>query len=61
VQGSEDVDVPYTVAEAYADAAAKSGDAVGLTLLEGTGHFPLIAPSADACAVVAEVITQLAS
>jgi acetyl esterase/lipase len=60
VQGREDVDVPYTVAEAYADAAAKAGEVVGLTLLEGIGHFPLIDPAADACAVVAEEIAQLA-
>ena len=33
---------------------------VGLTLLEDAGHFPLIDPAADACAVVAEKIAQLA-
>ncbi|SDK50375.1 alpha/beta hydrolase family protein [Streptomyces indicus] len=60
VQGREDADVPYPVAEAYADAAAKSGEVVGLTLLEDIGHFPLIDPAADACAVVAEEIAQLA-
>ncbi|MFH9723730.1 alpha/beta hydrolase [Streptomyces sp. NPDC017254] len=60
VQGREDVDVPYTVADAYADAAAKAGETVGLTLLEEVGHFPLIDPAADACAVVAEEIAQLA-
>ncbi|MFE7512072.1 alpha/beta hydrolase [Streptomyces sp. NPDC057540] len=60
VQGREDVVVPYAVAEAYAEAAAKAGEEVGLTLLEGIGHFPLIDPAADACAVVAEEIAQLA-
>ncbi|MEW2163511.1 alpha/beta hydrolase [Streptomyces sp. NPDC007084] len=60
VQGREDVVVPEAVAEAYADAAAKAGEVVGLTLLEGVGHFPLIDPAADACAVVAEEIAQLA-
>ncbi|WP_199548296.1 S9 family peptidase [Streptomyces sp. N35] len=60
VQGRDDADVPYTVAEAYADAAAKAGEVVGLTLLEGVGHFPPIDPAADACAVVAEEIAQLA-
>ncbi|WP_328872806.1 alpha/beta hydrolase [Streptomyces sp. NBC_00287] len=60
VQGRTDVDVPQTVAEAYADAAAKAGEVVGLTLLEDVGHFPLIDPAADACAVVAEEIAQLA-
>jgi len=60
VQGRTDVDVPQAVAEAYADAAAKAGEVVGLTLLEDVGHFPLIDPAADACAVVAEEIAQLA-
>ncbi|MFF0475027.1 alpha/beta hydrolase family protein [Streptomyces sp. NPDC004284] len=60
VQGREDIVVPYAVAEAYAEAASKAGEEVGLTLLEGVGHFPLIDPSADACAVVAEEIAQLA-
>ncbi|MEV7567093.1 alpha/beta hydrolase [Streptomyces tanashiensis] len=60
VQGREDTDVPFEVAEAYAEAAAKAGEEVGLTLLEGIGHFPLIDPAADACAVVAEEIAQLA-
>ncbi|MGW6968509.1 alpha/beta hydrolase [Streptomyces zaomyceticus] len=59
VQGREDVDVPYTVADAYAEAAAKAGETVGLTLLEEVGHFPPIDPAADACAVVAEEIAQL--
>ncbi|MFI1227343.1 MULTISPECIES: alpha/beta hydrolase family protein [unclassified Streptomyces] len=60
VQGVEDIVVPQAVSEAYVDAAAKSGETVGLTLLGGVGHFPLIDPAADACAVVAEEITQLA-
>jgi pimeloyl-ACP methyl ester carboxylesterase len=60
VQGRTDVVVPQAVAESYADAAAKAGEMVGLTLLEEVGHFPLIDPSADACAVVAEEIAQLA-
>ncbi|MFF3325699.1 alpha/beta hydrolase [Streptomyces sp. NPDC002889] len=60
VQGRDDIVVPYPVAEAYVDAAAKAGETVGLTLLEDVGHFPLIDPAADACAVVAEEIAQLA-
>ncbi|MET7697098.1 alpha/beta hydrolase [Streptomyces sp. NPDC005485] len=60
VQGRTDIVVPEAVAEAYADAAAKSGEVIGLTLLEDVGHFPLIDPAADACAVVAEEIAQLA-
>ncbi|MEV8594541.1 alpha/beta hydrolase [Streptomyces sp. NPDC052012] len=60
VQGRCDLDVPQAVAESYADAAAKAGEVVGVTLLEDVGHFPLIDPAADACAVVAEEIAQLA-
>ncbi|WNM29109.1 alpha/beta hydrolase [Streptomyces sp. Li-HN-5-11] len=60
VQGRADVVVPQAVAESYAEAAAKAGEVVGLTLLEEVGHFPLIDPAADACAVVAEEIAQLA-
>ncbi|WP_228978089.1 alpha/beta hydrolase [Streptomyces sp. DH12] len=60
VQGREDTVVPLTVAEAYADAAERAGEPVGLTVLDGVGHFPLIDPAADACAVVAEEIAQLA-
>ncbi|MFI8438370.1 alpha/beta hydrolase family protein [Streptomyces sp. NPDC079020] len=60
VQGTDDLTVPQAVSEAFVDAAAKAGEMVGLTLLEGVGHFPLIDPSADACAVVAEELAQLA-
>ncbi|MEU0577771.1 alpha/beta hydrolase [Streptomyces griseoincarnatus] len=60
VQGRADIEVPHAVAESYADAAAKAGEVVGVTLLPDVGHFPLIDPAADACAVVAEEIAQLA-
>ncbi|GED85749.1 alpha/beta hydrolase [Streptomyces sp. 6-11-2] len=60
VQGRDDLVVPQVVAESYTEAAAKAGEVVGLTLLEEVGHFPLIDPAADACAVVAEEIAQLA-
>ncbi|WP_327362087.1 MULTISPECIES: alpha/beta hydrolase family protein [unclassified Streptomyces] len=60
VHGREDIVVPPEVAESYVAAAAKAGETVGLTLLDGVGHFPLIDPAADACAVVAEEISQLA-
>ncbi|MGW0366496.1 alpha/beta hydrolase family protein [Streptomyces sp. NPDC002990] len=60
VHGREDIVVPARVSEAYVAAAAQAGETVGLTLLDGVGHFPLIDPAADACAVVAEEISQLA-
>lgn len=60
VQGCADIVVPQPVAEAFVAAAATAGETVGLTLLDEVGHFPLIDPSADACAVVAEELEQLA-
>ncbi|MFF2849557.1 alpha/beta hydrolase family protein [Streptomyces sp. NPDC058001] len=60
VQGRTDTEVPHAVAESYAEAAARAGEVVGLTLLEDVGHYALIDPTADACAVVAEEIAQLA-
>lgn len=60
VQGRSDIVVPEAVSEAYVAAAAHAGETVGLTLLDGVGHFPLIDPAADACAVVSEEISQLA-
>ncbi|MER5768680.1 alpha/beta hydrolase family protein [Streptomyces sp. NPDC001985] len=60
VQGKADITVPYALAESFVEAAGRAGETVGLTLLEGVGHFPLIDPAVDACAVVAEEIAQLA-
>lgn len=60
VHGREDITVPSAVSDAFVAAAAGAGEMVGLTLLDGVGHFPLIDPAADACAVVAEELAQLA-
>ncbi|WP_330174497.1 alpha/beta hydrolase [Streptomyces sp. NBC_01498] len=60
VHGRNDIVVPGAVSEAYVDAAARAGEMVGLTLLEDVGHFPPVDPGADACAVVAEELAQLA-
>lgn len=60
VHGREDITVPSAVPDAFVAAAAGAGEMVGLTLLDGVGHFPLIDPAADACAVVAEELAQLA-
>ncbi|MGW3241867.1 alpha/beta hydrolase family protein [Streptomyces sp. NPDC001070] len=60
VHGDADDVVPPQVAEAFAAASAKAGEEIQLTLLEGVGHFPVIDPAADAAAVVAEEIAQLA-
>ncbi|WP_405778454.1 alpha/beta hydrolase family protein [Streptomyces sp. NBC_00859] len=60
VQGRDDTTVPPQLTDAYADAAAKEGELVGVTLLDGVGHFAPIDPVADACAVVVAEIEQLA-
>ncbi|MCF3962191.1 alpha/beta hydrolase family protein, partial [Streptomyces fuscigenes] len=60
VQGRDDTTVPYGIAESFVAAASRAGETVGLTLLEDVGHFPPLDPAADACAVVAEEIAQLA-
>ncbi|MEV0146876.1 MULTISPECIES: alpha/beta hydrolase [unclassified Nonomuraea] len=59
VHGRADIVVPVEVTGAYVRAAAGAGDAVRLRLIEDAGHFPLIDPAADACAVVAEEVTRL--
>lgn len=41
-------------------ATAEAGEEAQLTLLADVGHFPVIDPDADAAAVVAEEIAQLA-
>lgn len=60
VQGRDDIVVPQAVAEAYVEAAARAGEMVGVTLLEEVGHYAPVDPGADACAVVAEELAQLA-
>lgn len=60
VHGLLDATVPTRVTDAYADAAAGEGELVGVTLLDGVGHFALLDPAADACAVVVAEIEQLA-
>ncbi|MDR8410103.1 alpha/beta hydrolase [Nonomuraea sp. 3-1Str] len=59
VHGRADIVVPVEVAGAYVRAAARAGEAVRLRLVEDAGHFPLIDPAAEACAVVAEEVTRL--
>ncbi len=44
VQGADDITVPQAVTEAFVDAAAKAGEMVGLTLLDGGGALPADRP-----------------
>ncbi|NUW38822.1 alpha/beta hydrolase family protein [Nonomuraea rhodomycinica] len=59
VHGRDDVVVPVEVSASYARSAAAAGRPVRLTLVADAGHFPLIDPAADACAVVAEEVTRV--
>ncbi|GII54433.1 lipase [Planotetraspora thailandica] len=59
VQGDADIVVPAEVAESFVRAAAEVGETVRLIQVADAGHFPLIDPAADACALVAEEITRL--
>ncbi|GAA4557553.1 alpha/beta hydrolase family protein [Planotetraspora kaengkrachanensis] len=59
VQGDTDIVVPADVAASFVRAAAEAGETVRLIEVAGAGHFPLIDPAADACALVAEEIRRL--
>ncbi|GAA2275077.1 hypothetical protein GCM10010149_17120 [Nonomuraea roseoviolacea subsp. roseoviolacea] len=59
VHGRDDIVVPAEVTASYARSAGEAGQAVRLTLVEDAGHFPLIDPAADACALVADEVTRL--
>ncbi|NUW32919.1 alpha/beta hydrolase [Nonomuraea sp. SMC257] len=59
VHGRDDVVVPAEVTASYARSAARAGQTVRLTLVEDAGHFPLIDPAVDACALVAGEVTRL--
>ncbi|MBN6057732.1 alpha/beta hydrolase, partial [Nonomuraea sp. RK-328] len=59
VHGRDDIVVSAEVAASFARSAAGAGQAVRLTLVDGTGHFPLIDPAVDACSLVAEEVTRL--
>jgi acetyl esterase/lipase len=61
IHGADDKVVPLEIAQRYAEAAKKAGDAVDLKVLPATGHFELIDPKAAAWATVeAAVLSALA-
>ncbi|MFD5389430.1 alpha/beta hydrolase [Streptomyces sp. NPDC127074] len=59
VQGGTDIDVPPAVADAFATAATRAGQAVRLVGTEG-GHFPPIDPTTPVAHTVAEEIAHVA-
>lgn len=61
IHGADDKVVPLEIAQRYAEAAKKAGDAVELKVLPGTGHFELIDPKAAAWATVEQAVLQILS
>lgn len=59
VQGGRDPIVPVDQARGFADAARAEGDDARLLLIEGAGHFDLIAPSTGAWPTVRGAILAL--
>ncbi len=60
VHGAADPIVPPASAERYAARARAAGDRVALTVVDGAGHFDVIAPRGDAWAAVVAALRALA-
>jgi acetyl esterase/lipase len=58
VHGTADTSVPYEISRRYTEAAVKSGDAVQLVTLEGTGHFEIVDPRTQAWQSVLRSVQQ---
>jgi acetyl esterase/lipase len=59
VSGSRDDIVPPAFAEDFQTAAGRAGDSVTWTVIEGAGHFDLIAPTSSAWPKVRQAIVSL--
>jgi acetyl esterase/lipase len=59
VHGREDRIVPVGLSERYVAAAREKGDAARLVVVEGAGHFDLIAPTSKAWRPVEEAVRTL--
>jgi acetyl esterase/lipase len=59
VQGRADRIVPFALAESYTAAAKAKGDAATLVLLDGVGHFDLIAPVSKAWPAIEQAVQGL--
>jgi acetyl esterase/lipase len=59
VHGREDRIVPVGLSQAYVAAARAKGDAARLTVVEGAGHFDVIAPTSKAWPRVEEAVRAL--
>jgi acetyl esterase/lipase len=59
IHGTDDENVPYSIAEKYVRAAHASGGDVRLITLPGAGHFEVIDPRSDEWQVVLQVVHSL--
>ncbi len=59
MHGASDTIVPVGQSKEYAAAARRKGDVLKLSVLDGTGHFDLIAPQSSAWPAVAEAVRAL--
>lgn len=61
LHGARDTIVPVGQSKEYAAAARRKGDGVKLSVLDGAGHFDLIAPQSSAWPAVAQAVRALLS
>jgi hypothetical protein len=59
ITGSMDRVIPPDLGREYEQEAAEKGDRVRFTLVEGAGHFDLIAPGSGAWPAVEEAVSSL--
>ena len=61
VSGSRDDIVPAAFGENFQTAAERAGDTAAWTLVEGAGHFELIAPTSSAWPTARKAVVSLAN
>lgn len=59
VHGTEDVNVPFTLSEVYAEQAIAAGDQVELLTLPGAAHFEVIDPKAKEWPTISKAALSL--
>jgi fermentation-respiration switch protein FrsA (DUF1100 family) len=60
VHGAADPIVPLAQSQRYADGARTAGGRVTLTVVDGAGHFDLVAPQATAWTSVIHAVRAIA-
>lgn len=61
IHGAQDKIVPVELGREYEEAAQGKGEDVRLTVVDGAGHFELIAPNSSAWAAVSEALRELSN